>query len=314
MNLKVFPIMFFAVVMGLGGFALMVDKISEIFSINAIYFEIIKWICLIIFSAFLILYILKILLHTQEFKSELNHPIKINFFATISISFLLLSMLFSSGSFGDMLFILGIVLQTFIAFFVIRFWIVQSVKIEHSNPAWFIPVVGNLLVVLAANRFSEPSGELPFFAFYYFSVSMFFYVVLFVIIFYRILFHEQLAQKFIPTLFITLAPPAVGFLAYLKLFSFDYGAKFLFGLMIFFVVLLAFLYKSFFRLKFFISWWAFSFPIAAVGLAFLKMFELIHQELFLYLGLISFAMLVFVIILVSFLTIKNTLNGEIFKD
>ena len=86
--------------------------------------------------------------------------------------------------------------------------------IHHSNPAWFIPIVGNLVV---------PVGGVGIFSneilMFYFSIGIFFWIIMLSIILNRIIFHKQFAAKFMPTLFILIAPPSVGLLAYFKMFQ-----------------------------------------------------------------------------------------------
>lgn len=106
------------------------------------------------------------------------------------------------------------------------------------------------------------------FSFFYFAVGAFFWIILFTIFLNRVIFHDQLPQKFVPTLFILIAPTAVGFIAYYKItHQWDLFGEFLINLAYFFVFLLIFLFRSFKNLKFFISWWAFTFPIDAITIA-----------------------------------------------
>lgn len=306
-----FPIMFFAVIMGLCGFVLATLELGIVIEsgVALVVSEVSRWICLGMFVVFVFCYGLKILSAPESVRSEIHHPIKINFFATFSISLLLLAKLYEEYALVyDVFFGLGLVLQTFLTFYVIAFWIRNNMEIKHSNPAWFIPIVGNIIVVAA--------GKKEFgFLWYYFDVAMFFYVVLFIIIFYRILFHDQLAQKFIPTLFIMLAPPSMGFSTYIKLEGYDFFAQFLFSVMLFFVFLFFFLYKSFLKLKFFLSWWAFTFPSAAVVMAVLKMYELMPEHrVWLYLGVFLYVCLCVIMCIVSFLTIKGIVDSSIFEE
>lgn len=85
-------------------------------------------------------------------------------------------------------------------------WIVCNQDNHYSNPAWFIPIVGNIVVPLAG----VPLGQTE--VSWFFFVGVVFWVLLFTLIFYRIVFHHQVPVKFVPTLFIQNAPPAVGFL------------------------------------------------------------------------------------------------------
>lgn len=306
-----FPIMFFAVIMGLCGFVLATLELGTLLEsdVALIISEVIRWVCLGLFVVFVLCYGLKILSAIESVRAELHHPIKINFFATFSISLLLLAKLFERYALAyDVLFFSGLVLQTFLTFYVVAFWIRNNMELKHSNPAWFIPIVGNIIVVAA--------GKSEFgFLWYYFDIAMFFYLVLFIIIFYRILFHDQLAQKFIPTLFIMLAPPSMGFSTYIKLEGYDFFAQFLFSVMLFFVFLFFFLYKSFLKLKFFLSWWAFTFPSAAVVMAVFKMYELMPQSSsWLYLGVFLYVCLCVIMCIVSFFTLRGIMDRSVFED
>ena len=64
-------------------------------------------------------------------------------------------------------------------------------------------------------------------------------MILFALILYRIIFHHQLVEKFMPTMFIFIAPPAIGFIAYIKIVGqLDLTAQFLYDIGLFFTLLL----------------------------------------------------------------------------
>ncbi|QKG29093.1 SLAC1 anion channel family protein [Campylobacter sp. RM16187] len=301
-----FPIMLYAIIMGLGGLTLAYEKLNLVVQISDFLFEILRLTTSLIFVIITIIYSIKIIKYKEEVKAEINHPIKINFFAAFAISLFLLAALWRDiGTLHYILFYIALIFQTFFTFYVIAFWINKNMLINHSNPAWFIPIVGNLIVVIASESKSE-------FLWYYFSIGVFFWIVLFTIIFYRIIFHDQLAQKFMPTLFIFIAPPAVAFLGYMKLTgSFDTFAHILLNLTLFFVGLIFFMYKNFMKLKFFLSWWAFTFPTAAASIAFIRAYELNKGDIFLCFGILAFIFLLFFIGVVSYFTVKAIKNNEI---
>ncbi|WP_256365486.1 SLAC1 anion channel family protein [Campylobacter iguaniorum] len=297
--------MFFAVIMGLGGFGLAYKKIAEIFQIPTYSFEILRLFITLLFFIILGIYIIKSFTNFQNVKEEFAHQIKINFFATIPISLMLLSALWSGNFIADLFFYPGIVLQTYLTFYVIAFWINNNLEIKHSNPAWFIPIVGNLVVIVGVE---QPAIWL----WYYFSLGIFFWIILFSIIFYRILFHDQLASKFMPTLFIMIAPPAIAFLDYIKLTeNFDIFAIILYNISIFFTFLVIFMYKNFIKLKFFLSWWAFTFPTAAMSLACFKVYDITKNDLFLWFSGVIFVLLAIMILFVGYHTIKNIISENI---
>ncbi|NJO68616.1 MAG: hypothetical protein HC830_04485 [Bacteroidetes bacterium] len=137
-------------------------------------------------------------------------------------------------------------------------------------------------------------------------------MVLFTIFLYRAIFHVQLPEKFIPTFFILLAPPAVGFISYMRIAaSWDNFSVFLLFMAYFFIALLAVMYKSFTKLKFFMSWWAFTFPLTAATIASTLAYQITHYTFF---KLIAWVLLVVSIIAISIVaryTFVHVRKGEI---
>ena len=300
-RLQFFPIMMFATIMGLAGLTLVYKRASEILHFPSFISTIMMIISTIIFFVVLYFYILKIIKYKDEVKKELSHPVRINFFAASSISMLLLSMVYRHNIdfVSQIFFIAGAILHIFFTFYTIKYWINNNLEMQHSNPAWFIPIVGNLLVPIAGKGFV--SDEILYF---YFSVGIFFWIILFAIILNRIIFHAQFMAKFMPTLFILIAPPAVGFISYIKLTGhLDFFAQILFNLGLFFTILVFVMYKNFINIKFFISWWAFTFPMAAITLATFLIYELSNH--WIYLAIIYFFIAVTTIIV--FLVARQTI-------
>jgi tellurite resistance protein len=175
------------------------------------------------------------------------------------------------------------------------------------NPAWFIPVVGNMLVPISGVEYMPKAFSLV-----YFAIGFFFWIILFTIFLNRAIFHNQMPQKFIPTLFILIAPPAIGFIAYIRIAqSWDIFAMFLLFIAYFFVVLLLFLYKNFKKLEFFISWWAFTFPLMAITLASVVAFQVSAISIYKYLSFVFFSIDVATVIFVTSKTIRKMQLGEI---
>jgi len=309
-RLKFFPIMMFAIVMGLSGLAIVYEKAHEMFGIPSFIGKGLLILDSTILAILILVYLSKMLKYFNEVKHEFNHPVRINFFAAVAISFLLLSVAFHpvNKSVAFYLFTIGTILQTYFTLRTISFWINRNLEIQHSNPAWFIPIVGNVLVPVAGAGFVDANLLM-----YYFSIGLFFWVVLTAILINRIIFHHQLAGKFMPTLFIFIAPPAVAFIAYLKMngMQYDMFASALYNLALFFTFLLLFMYKNFLNLKFFISWWAFTFPLTAVTIASMLAYKLTHIVIYKYLAFAFILLSTIVIIIVAAKTVQNMLKGNI---
>jgi tellurite resistance protein len=253
---------------------------------------------------------LKAFRYPEEIRKEFKNITKLSFFPAISISFLLLSIaamdLFPGLSKG--LWIIGTVIHFLFSVAVISIWIRHpSLEINHISPAWFIPVVGNMLVPIAGVAYAP--AEISWF---FFSIGLVFWVALFTILFYRLLFHNPLPERLLPTLFILIAPPAVGFISYVKLTGgVDSAARILYYFSLFVFILMIPQLKMLARIKYYLSWWAYTFPLAALAIATLLMY---HQGGFIFFKYLALAFLILVsavIVLLAFMTLVAMKNKTI---
>jgi tellurite resistance protein len=291
-RLKYFPVSFFAMVMGLTGLAIAWHKAEHVYGMRLRLSEGTLALAVAAFAVLLILYLNKLLRHRDAIARELAHPIQLNFFPTISISLILLGIatLGHWPGIGGILWVLGTTLHLLLTLYVMGVWIHhEHFEIHHINPAWFLPVVGNVLVPIAG----VPLGFVEL-SWFFFSVGILFWLVLFAIIIYRVLFHHPLPERLMPTFFILIAPPAAGFLAYVQLTGgIDPFARILYYSGLFLTLLLVTQSARFVRIEFYLSWWAYSFPLAAITIATLVMYE--HT------GLVGFAVIGWV--LLTFVTL-----------
>ncbi|QIK38362.1 C4-dicarboxylate ABC transporter [Caldichromatium japonicum] len=282
-RLAYFPVSFFAMVMGLSGLTIGWERLQALLQLDLGLTPWLLGITGFIFGLLLFIYALKILLYRAEVVRELHHPIRLSFFPTISISLLLLAVatLPVSHALSKPLWIAGASLHLLFTLYILSVWIHhEHFQIHHLNPAWFIPAVGNVVVPIAG----VPLGHLEI-SWFFFSIGMLFWLILLVIVFNRILFHHPLDAHLMPTLFILIAPPAVGFISYLKLVgSLDSFGRILYFAGLFLTILLFTQIRRFIGLRFFLSWWAYSFPLAAIGIASLSLFHASHQTIYLQLG------------------------------
>lgn len=282
-RLKNFPISWFAMIMGMAGLTIAWSRAEHVlglgFSLSALLLPLTAG----LFALLLAFYATKALKYPGEVIAEARHPVKVAFVPTVSIALILLSIAFLRAAPGlsFWLWTIGALLHLTLTLYVLSSWIHHTkYEIAHLNPAWFIPVVGNILVPIAGLHHASP--EISWF---FFSLGLFFWPVLTAIIFYRLIFHGSLPERLMPTLFIFIAPPAVGFISYYNLIGgIDAFARILYGIALFFTLLLLAQVALFARLKFFLSWWAYSFPLAAITIATLAMFQETGLALYAWLG------------------------------
>jgi tellurite resistance protein len=121
-----------------------------------------------------------------------------------------------------------------------------------------------------------------------------------------------LPQKLLPTLFILIAPPAVGFLSYVKLTSeLDAFAYILYNFALFLGLLLLSQLPRFARLPFYLSWWAYSFPLAALSIASMVMADVSGNIVYGYIGLGLLYVLSALVLVLFLKTLRAVLDGTI---
>lgn len=300
-RLQHFPVSWFAMVMGLSGLTIALHRAETVFnlaiqpSLAALVFTI------TVFLALAGLYLLKAVRYPQQVKGEFNHPVKLNFAPTMSIGLILISiaLLPHSKTLSLAVWTLGVALHLVFTLYVLATWIHHThFEINHMNPAWFIPIVGNILVPIAGvqHGFTELSW-------FFFSIGLVFWLVLLAIIFNRMFFHNPLPGKLLPTLFILIAPPAVGFLSWMQLTGeLDAFARILYYSALFLTLMLFTQAPRFLKLPFALSWWAYSFPMAAITIATLGMYQLLGSPFFKWLGA---ALLVVLVVLIIGLLVRT---------
>ncbi|WAA12079.1 SLAC1 anion channel family protein [Fervidibacillus halotolerans] len=309
-GLRYFPIALFASVMGISGVTISLKLFENMWEIGHGIST-----TFLIFASLLFLINAIILLHRlirfkEDVKKDFNHPVRMNFFAAISISLLLLSVPYYEINelLSFYLWIAGAVLQLIFTLFILTkvIW-KHTFEVPQFNPAWFIPIVGNLVVPLAGVYHAGVDINWLFF-----SLGIFFSIVYITLFLYRMFFHPVLPPKLRPTFYILLAPPGVGMVSYLKLVGeLDSFAYILFGIAFYIGLLLLFQFKRFFTIPFFISWWAYLFPSAAVTNATYFMYAETGKVYYSWLFQLQVAGLLVLVVYLLWKTIQLAINKSL---
>jgi tellurite resistance protein len=290
-------------VMGLSGLTIAWDKAHRVLTPGLDLGGVLGLLAGITFLLMALAYAIKLMRFHADVAAELHHPIKLNFFPAISISLILLSIvsLEHAPALAQGLWLTGTGLHLVFTLYVMSVWIHhEHFRIEHMNPAWFIPVVGNVLVPITGCDLGF--DELSWF---FFSIGVVFWLVLMTIVFNRVFFHQPLPEKLMPTFFILIAPPAAAFLSYMKLqhAELDVFARILYYSGLYLTLLLLTQAGRFVRLNFTLSWWAYSFPLSAITVATLVMAQVTGQPFFTWLGWLLLSLLSLV---VAYLVLRTT--------
>ncbi|WGW05686.1 SLAC1 anion channel family protein [Tropicibacter oceani] len=265
-----FPVTFFATVMGLAGLTLALHLAETRFGWGHGASTLALWVTIADFVGVALLFALKALRHPGAIAGEWNHPVKLAFFPAISISLMLIATALRAdfGQAALVVWSVGAALQAVLFLSVISGWIGRRpFQPMHISPAWFIPAVGNVVAPVAGVSLGFVELSWLFFA-----TGLVFWIVLLTLVMNRLIFHDPLPGRLYPTLVILIAPPAVGFLAWLQLNGgqLDAFARILYYAGITFAGIVAMQGPAIARLPFALSWWALSFPIAALTIATLR--------------------------------------------
>ncbi|GGL38507.1 SLAC1 anion channel family protein [Phycicoccus endophyticus] len=262
------PVTLFSSVMGLRGVALAWRRASRVW-------EVPEWPALgflaLAAAAFVVIgvaYAVKWARFPRAAVAELRHPVRMTFAPTVTISLLVLA---TAGqdvvpALASALWWVGAVGHLVATTAVISAWF-GRVDIVHTTvtPAWFIPVVGNVVTPLAAREVG--SLELGWFAF---GVGVVFWVGLLPLLLQRVLLHDAgLPGRLLPTIAIFVAPPAVAMLSWQALTGTSGGpvAHILYAAAMAFVAILLAQAGRLRRVPFALPYWAYTFPLGAASAA-----------------------------------------------
>ena len=299
--------------MGISGLCLAWRQASRQFGTSPWVDAVVGGVAFAIFLLLCVAYAAKAALHPQAVRNEFRHPIAGNFFGTVSIALLLISSVVAplSEAASLALWMLGAASTVALAFTLVSRLLRGKVDAGHALPAWLIPGVATLDIVVAGGTAPQAwARELNLFSL---AVGTVVALVFFTMIMSRLIHHqEKLASEMVPSLMILIAPFEVGFLAYTNFFQCvdTFAAMlFYFGLFVF----LALVFKVFRRgLPFTAGWWALSFPLAALSNAALRYADHVR---WLPITVFALAMLAFLSVLIGVLLVRTAqiaLDGRLF--
>jgi len=266
-RLKHFPITFFAIAMGLMGLTLAFHAATPVFKPAEAIAEVLLWIGIAAVGLIALVYLAKAVRYPGMVAWEWHHPVRLTFFPTITVSLLLMATALAAHHPGmaRIIWHIGVLGQGLLTLAVINSWIShRSFEVGHLTPAWFIPAVGNAVVPVAGVEFGYIETSWAFFA-----IGMLFWGILLTLVMNRLVFHDPIPGRLFPTMVILIAPPSVAFVAYVKMNGgvIDGFARVLIYAGFFFAALVLAELPKLARLPFALSWWALSFPLAALSIA-----------------------------------------------
>ncbi|OGV45249.1 MAG: hypothetical protein A2017_11210 [Lentisphaerae bacterium GWF2_44_16] len=281
MKISTLPLSLYTITMGLAGYTIALRTLSLFGNMGRLPYHVPFFIALAVFLTTTFFFLVKATRYPETLRHDWRDPLHINLFPAVSISLLLLSIAGQTiaPNCAWYCWLFGTILHGIFSIAVMKTWVEEShFGIEHFNTLWFIPIVGNILVPIMGTQY----GFLEM-SWFFFAIGFAFWALLMPLIMYRLFFATPLPKSLAPSMFILVAPPAAGFIAYFKLtHQVDPLAHILLYLALFFFVfvLIQAIHRGFG--KFSLSWWATVFPSTALATALLVIFHAIHASVFLY--------------------------------
>ena len=206
--------------------------------------------------------------HGPAWAEDLRHPVRHVFVAAMPVSLILLATVSVALSgptpWARGLWMVGSAAQLAVTVWVLSRWLAAPGGAPAGafwagmTPALLIPVVGNVLVPLAGVSLGHGAWSAA-----QFGVGLFFWPLVIALLVVRIGVAGLWPQRFLPTTFITIAPPAVIGLAALQLGAGEPLAWGAWGIALAFAGWSASVLRRAMDQSFAISAWALSFPLAA---------------------------------------------------
>ncbi|MCD6253818.1 MAG: C4-dicarboxylate ABC transporter, partial [Thermotogae bacterium] len=199
---KNFAPSWFASVMGTGILAMTSLFYSQYIPLLRSLAYVLFYFNVILFLVLLIPWILRWIFFRKEALNDLEHPILSNFYATIAIGMLVLAANFivigKNMEIGEVLWFIGTLATIF--FGILTPYLMfkgEHVKLDHINPAWFIPPVGLIVIPIAGSliipHLSGMEQEFVIFLNYFgWGAGFFIYLALLAITMYRFILHHPL--------------------------------------------------------------------------------------------------------------------------
>lgn len=310
-SLEHLPVSIFASVMGLGGLALATAELETALKFAPTLSPILAIFSGAVWVLIAGLYLVKALKYPASIQTELNHPIRLSFFPTISIGMILISLnLMPYSEIGaTVAFWVAVAGQLFFTLVILNRWLHhEHFKVEHNSPAWFIPIVANVLLAV-------PGVQLGYteVSYFFFAIGLVLWLPMLGVTLNRAFFFASIPKPLRPMLFVMIAPPALIFLAWIELKSgsLDDFAVVIFFFALFMVLMLVSQFKHFLGISFNLSFWSYTFPLTAVTIAAFSFYAIVPQTQYLVIAVSLYLVTAAVVTAVTVLTISAAIRGKI---
>jgi len=308
------PVGAFSIVMGIGGLSAAFNRASDAWAaIPTAIGAVLAWVSVAALAVLLVAYGTKAVRHRGAVFAEWRHPVKSAFTATIPIAALVAAtaLLPHSNGLSAVLWWAGAITMAAVTVWVVRTWSTDAqIQHVHVHPAWFIPVVGNIVVPLAGG--AHAPVELSW---YFFGVGIVYWLGIMPIVLTRLFVLGTIPPRLAPTLAIIVAPPAVGALSWVRLGG-DWSdplARILLAATLFNLLVLAAHVAALRKVPFALPAWAYTFPLAAAAVAFIAAYESGEGAFYSWAGGVTLGIASAIVLALGVRTVRGLVTGELLQ-
>ncbi|HEY6001437.1 MAG TPA: hypothetical protein VIV57_01105 [Anaeromyxobacter sp.] len=265
------PASFFSIVLGVGGLSAAWDAASRSFGVSPWLSDALLVLSAVLWVVFFVAQVVKAAAAPERLRAELGHPVEGSLAALAPASLLAIAA-GASIHYRDLarvLFWIGATAQVVHGVWAVGGWLAKRVDPKLVTPAMYVPAaVGNLLVAIAAAAADRSDTGWLFF-----GAGVVGWLVLAAVLLVRSFSDGELAPALRPLQALELAPPAFALVAWHSLGGgvSEPTSRALLGVALFVGLVLVRLAGRFRDVPFTASWWAFTFPVAALSTAVLRM-------------------------------------------
>ncbi|MFY9262456.1 MAG: hypothetical protein GX483_02915 [Actinomycetaceae bacterium] len=308
------PVPLFASVMGVGALSSAWRWAAHLWDVSVGIANALLVIAAVMWVLIMVAYGIKIAFYSDAVKKELANPMRLPFFAAVTISALVLAAASSPvvPQAANVIWWFGAVGQLIIMLYVVSQWSKRSeIEMKHVTPVWLLPIVGNVIAAMAVPRVGNV--ELAWLSF---GVGLLFWLGILPILLYRLLLAtEPFPKIMLPSYAIMLAPPAVVYISWFQLTGDATGpvSYILYGTLWAFAILLVMEHKRLRQVPFALTYLAYTFPLAA--LAVVSLIMAVESGVFAYEIMAAIALLVATVVVVFVVTriVMLAAKGKFFE-
>lgn len=302
---KTVPLGVFAATMGFAGLTVSLQSLGQIISSSGI--ELASQILLIltvaIYTLTTLAYLYKLYINPKAAYREAVDPVGRNFLAGIAIGLQLMSVSFLTINEGVSLalWLVGTLLSAGVLIYILSGWLFDATgKLESAiNPAILMPIASTMLIPIAGASFAPPEILWIFLA-----TGLLMLPPIYARLATPTNLYAKLPERLRPTYFILIAPPMIGAVSLLGMGIDSTITTLLYSFGVALSVVVIGNIRKLTPSKFFVSWWAYTFPLAASAIASFKMHQYYESGIYLTLGLIYLTLLVLTILIVSYKSVE----------